>query len=48
MRILCENVSFYRLRNFCTEVRIMSDERFENTNASRGMNETDKGYYEDH
>ena len=25
----------------------MSDERFENTNASRGMNETDKGYYED-
>ena len=25
----------------------MSDERFENTNASRGMSETDKGYYED-
>ena len=25
----------------------MSDERFENTNASKGMNETDKGYYED-
>ncbi|MBQ9090728.1 MAG: LysM peptidoglycan-binding domain-containing protein [Anaerotignum sp.] len=25
----------------------MSDERFENTNASRGMNDTDKGYYED-
>ena len=25
----------------------MSDERFENANASRGMNETDKGYYED-
>lgn len=25
----------------------MSDERFENRNASRGMNDTDKGYYED-
>ena len=25
----------------------MSDERFENTNASRGMSDTDKGYYED-
>ncbi len=25
----------------------MSDERFENTNASRGMNDADKGYYED-
>jgi len=25
----------------------MSDERFENTNASRGMSDADKGYYED-
>lgn len=25
----------------------MSDERFENKNASRGMSDTDKGYYED-
>ncbi|MBQ7757651.1 LysM peptidoglycan-binding domain-containing protein [Anaerotignum sp.] len=25
----------------------MSDERFENTNSSRGMSDTDKGYYED-
>ena len=25
----------------------MSDERFENTNTSRGMSDTDKGYYED-
>ncbi len=25
----------------------MSDERFENNNASRGMSDTDKGYYED-
>ena len=25
----------------------MSDERFERTNSSRGMSETDKGYYED-
>lgn len=47
MRILRELVCFYRLRLFSTEVRIMSDERFEGRNASRGMSDTDKGYYED-
>ena len=25
----------------------MSDDRFDNTNGSRGLSDTDKGYYED-